>query len=56
MQEAAEVLSRLIRFNTVNPPGAERECQEWLRGHLPRRASRSSCWPPTPSGRTWSRA
>ena len=26
---------QLIRFNTVNPPGNERECQEWLRG-LPR--------------------
>jgi acetylornithine deacetylase/succinyl-diaminopimelate desuccinylase-like protein len=32
--EAAEVLSRLIRFNTVNPPGAERELQEWLKGYL----------------------
>jgi acetylornithine deacetylase/succinyl-diaminopimelate desuccinylase-like protein len=34
MHEAAEVLSRLLRFNTVNPPGAERECQEWLRDYL----------------------
>ena len=32
--ETAEVLSRLIRFNTVNPPGNERECQEWLAGYL----------------------
>jgi acetylornithine deacetylase/succinyl-diaminopimelate desuccinylase-like protein len=32
--ETAEVLTRLIRFNTVNPPGAERECQEWLAGYL----------------------
>ena len=32
--EAAEVLSRLIRFNTVNPPGAEREGLEWLAGYL----------------------
>jgi acetylornithine deacetylase/succinyl-diaminopimelate desuccinylase-like protein len=33
-QETADVLARLIRFKTVNPPGAERECQEWLRGYL----------------------
>ncbi len=33
-QETADVLSRLIRFNTVNPPGAEREAMEWLRGYL----------------------
>jgi len=34
LQETAEVLATLIRFNTVNPPGAERECQEWLKGYL----------------------
>src|SRR3954447_13639801 len=33
-EETAEVLARLIRFNTVNPPGAERECQEWLKAYL----------------------
>jgi len=32
--ETAEVLSSLIRFNTVNPPGNERECQQWLAGYL----------------------
>src|SRR5215218_44741 len=32
--EATDVLSRLIRFDTVNPPGAERACQEWLKGYL----------------------
>jgi acetylornithine deacetylase/succinyl-diaminopimelate desuccinylase-like protein len=32
--ETAEVLSTLIRFKTVNPPGAERECQEWLAAYL----------------------
>src|SRR4051812_12641069 len=32
--ETAEVLARLIRFNTVNPPGNERACQEWLAGYL----------------------
>src|SRR3954469_19841331 len=32
--ETAEVLATLIRFKTVNPPGAERECQEWLWGYL----------------------
>jgi acetylornithine deacetylase/succinyl-diaminopimelate desuccinylase-like protein len=33
-QETAELLARLIQFKTVNPPGAERECQEWLAHHL----------------------
>ena len=33
-QETADVLGRLIRFNTVNPPGQERECQEYLAGYL----------------------
>jgi acetylornithine deacetylase/succinyl-diaminopimelate desuccinylase-like protein len=32
--EASELLSRLIRFNTVNPPGAERPAQEYLAGLL----------------------
>jgi acetylornithine deacetylase/succinyl-diaminopimelate desuccinylase-like protein len=32
--EAVELLRRLIRFNTVNPPGNEREAQEFLRGYL----------------------
>ncbi len=32
--EAVDVLSRLIRFDTVNPPGNERACQEWLAGYL----------------------
>ncbi len=31
---ATDLLSRLIRFKTVNPPGAEEECQEFLRGAL----------------------
>src|SRR5919107_2879764 len=29
-QETTELLQRLVRFRTVNPPGAERECQEDL--------------------------
>ena len=33
-EETAEVLARLIRFNTVNPPGDERECLRWLAGYL----------------------
>ena len=33
-EETADVLGRLIRFNTVNPPGQERECQEYLRDYL----------------------
>ena len=32
--EAVEVLQRLIRFDTVNPPGAERAAQEFLAGLL----------------------
>ena len=32
--QTADVLSRLIRFNTVNPPGAEREAMTWLRAYL----------------------
>ncbi len=33
-EETADVLARLIRFKTVNPPGAERECQQWLAAYL----------------------
>jgi acetylornithine deacetylase/succinyl-diaminopimelate desuccinylase-like protein len=33
-QEATELLQRLIRFNTVNPPGDERVAQEFLRDLL----------------------
>src|SRR5215210_6674871 len=32
--EATDVLSRLIQFDTVNPPGDERACQEWLKAYL----------------------
>jgi acetylornithine deacetylase/succinyl-diaminopimelate desuccinylase-like protein len=32
--EAQELLSRLVRFNTVNPPGNELPAQEYLAGHL----------------------
>ena len=32
--EAVEVLSKLIQFQTVNPPGNERACQEWLADYL----------------------
>ncbi len=32
--EAEELLRRLVRFNTVNPPGNEREAQEYLADHL----------------------
>jgi len=32
--EATDVLARLVRFDTVNPPGNERACQEWLKGYL----------------------
>jgi acetylornithine deacetylase/succinyl-diaminopimelate desuccinylase-like protein len=33
-EETADVLARLIRFETVNPPGHERECQEWIAAYL----------------------
>ena len=33
-EETADVLSRLIRFDTVNPPGNERAALEWLAGYL----------------------
>ena len=33
-EETADVLARLIRFKTVNPPGHERACQEWLAAYL----------------------
>jgi len=29
-----ELLQRLIRFDTTNPPGNERECVEWIAGVL----------------------
>ena len=32
--EATDVLARLVRFRTVNPPGDERALQEWLRDYL----------------------
>jgi acetylornithine deacetylase/succinyl-diaminopimelate desuccinylase-like protein len=32
--EAEELLARLIRFDTVNPPGNERPAQEYLADHL----------------------
>ena len=33
-EEAVSLLRRLIQFNTVNPPGNEREAQEFLQGYL----------------------
>ena len=33
-QEATSLLQRLIRHNTVNPPGNERAAQEMLRDEL----------------------
>lgn len=33
-ERPAELLSRLLRFDTTNPPGRERECIEWARGLL----------------------
>ncbi|MDO8212882.1 M20/M25/M40 family metallo-hydrolase [Conexibacter sp. CPCC 206217] len=36
-QRPLELLQRLLRFDTSNPPGAERACIEWLRGLLDER-------------------
>jgi acetylornithine deacetylase/succinyl-diaminopimelate desuccinylase-like protein len=33
-RETTEVLAELVRFRTVNPPGDERACQEWLARYL----------------------
>ena len=63
-RRTTELLQRLIRFDTVNPPGNEQAAQEHLAGLLERgRATRSSCsrrwrgartsspaWPPPPTG------
>ena len=35
-QRTTQLLRRLIRFNTVNPPGNEQACQEYLKGLLER--------------------
>jgi acetylornithine deacetylase/succinyl-diaminopimelate desuccinylase-like protein len=34
VKETIEVLARLLRFDTVNPPGNERPLLEWLRDYL----------------------
>ncbi len=34
LPSAVEILQRLIRFNTSNPPGQERECALWLKSLL----------------------
>ena len=31
-ERPAELLQRLIRFDTTNPPGNERACIEWIKG------------------------
>ncbi len=33
-EDPAELLARLLRFDTTNPPGNERACIEWVRGLL----------------------
>ena len=38
--EAVQLLSELLRFNTVNPPGNERPAQEHVAKILETRASR----------------
>ena len=49
----AELLQHLIRFDTTNPPGNERECIAYIDGLLAEaRASRRRSALATPSGRT----
>lgn len=36
MQPSVELTRKLVRFNTINPPGAERACAEWLADQLTR--------------------
>ncbi len=31
-EQPVEILQQLLRFDTTNPPGNERECIEWIRG------------------------
>jgi len=33
-EEPVELLAQLLRFDTTNPPGNERECIDWIRGLL----------------------
>src|SRR6478609_5755595 len=33
-QRPAELLAQLLRFDTTNPPGGERECISWAQGLL----------------------
>ena len=52
--EAVELLSELIRLDTVNPPGNERPAQELLAARLGDAGFECSCSPPSPGARTWS--
>ena len=52
-----ELLQRLIRFNTVNPPGNEQAAQEFLKDLLERRRLRvRAARRPSRAAPTWSRA
>ena len=48
----AELLRQLIRFDTTNPPGNERECILFINGLLKRQASKPHCLARTASART----
>jgi acetylornithine deacetylase/succinyl-diaminopimelate desuccinylase-like protein len=44
-ERPVELLQRLIRFDTTNPPGNERECVEWIDGVLRDLDPRlTGCW------------
>ena len=47
-RETVEVLQRLVRFNTVNPPGNEREALEYLAGYLAEAGYRTELLGATP--------
>jgi acetylornithine deacetylase/succinyl-diaminopimelate desuccinylase-like protein len=47
-RETVDVLQRLVRFNTVNPPGNEREALEYLAGYLAEAGFRTELLGATP--------
>ena len=47
-----QILQRLLRFDTSNPPGNERECVDWIRGLLEGLGCDVQVLARDPSGRT----
>src|SRR3954471_14998460 len=53
-ERTTELLQRLIRFNTVNPPGNEEAAQEFLKGTLEAAGFECELLAAVEGGRTWS--